>query len=134
MSKDSATTSHPRQGWLRAVLELLLFASMGDGPRYGYDVAQQLERLGLGTLKGSQLYPALNQLEDAGLVSTEWRPGVGGPGRKFYRLTDAGWSAFAQQAAAWHEFAAAVDELVESASEQQPGAGRATAGQEPKGG
>jgi PadR family transcriptional regulator PadR len=107
---------------------------MREGPRYGYDIAQQLERLGLGTLKGSQLYPALNQLEEAGLVSTEWRPGAGGPGRKFYRLTDAGWTAFSAQADVWREFAAAVDGLVEAAAEHRPtqspaeGGGAAEAG------
>src|SRR5665647_3325439 len=77
-------------GWLRGVLELCVLRSVADGPTYGYAIATHLAESGLGTVKGGTLYPLLSRFESAGLVTVEWRAGEGGPGRKYYRLTDAG--------------------------------------------
>ena len=45
--------------------------------------------------------PLANQ---AGWVEVEWRPGDGGPGRKYYALTDAGRSEASAVAARWAQF------------------------------
>jgi PadR family transcriptional regulator PadR len=54
--------------------------------------------------KGGTLYPLLSRFESAGLVSVEWRAGDGGPGRKYYRLTDAGRSELRIGASRWALF------------------------------
>lgn len=74
------------------------------GPTYGYAIATALEGAGLGTVKGGTLYPLLTRFESAQLVTTEWKAGDGGPGRKYFSLTDAGRDELRQQTADWQAF------------------------------
>lgn len=91
--------------WLRGVLDVCVLRILADGPTYGYAIAARLAGGGLGVIKGGTLYPLLGRLEAGGLVTVEWRAGDGGPGRKYYDLTDAGRAELAQRAALWEAFA-----------------------------
>lgn len=90
--------------WLRAVLPLVVLSTVANGETYGYAIAQQLHAAGLGTVKGGTLYPILNRLEDEGLLVSSWREGLGGPGRKFFALTQPGREHLQRRTTAWHEF------------------------------
>lgn len=90
--------------WLRGVLETCVLRVLDDGATYGYALAERLDELGLGRLKGGTLYPLLGRMEAAGHVTVEWRAGESGPGRKYYALTDAGRAALADQTARWAAF------------------------------
>ncbi|MEM8904526.1 MAG: PadR family transcriptional regulator [Actinomycetota bacterium] len=100
--------------WLRGVLEPCLLALLADGETYGYELAARLESGGIGPVKGGSLYPALGRLEQDGRVVAEWRPGDGGPGRKYYRLTDAGRASVADNARRWRTFSSAVSEMLDA--------------------
>ncbi len=97
-----------RPDWLRGVLDLCLLALLSDGEAYGYELARRLEALGFGPVAGGSLYPALLRREKLGHLRAEWRAGAGGPGRKYYVLTDRGASALTREGAAWHGFAGNV--------------------------
>ena len=90
--------------WMRGVLSLCVLRVVADGPTYGYAIAGRLADAGLGTVKGGTLYPILARLETDGLVTSSWEAGDGGPGRKFFHLTDAGRDALAERAEQWHVF------------------------------
>jgi PadR family transcriptional regulator PadR len=90
--------------WLRGVLELCVLGIVGEGPTYGYAIAQRLDEAGVGTVKGGTLYPLLNRLESEGHVSCTWQVGAGGPGRKFYELTAAGRRQLASRSLLWDQF------------------------------
>lgn len=77
---------------------------LADGPTYGYAVATRLAESGLGVVKGGTLYPLLNRLETAGMVQAEWRAGHGGPGRKYYQLTNDGHQELQRTATQWSRF------------------------------
>jgi PadR family transcriptional regulator PadR len=98
-----------RPAWLRGVLDLCLLALLNDGEAYGYELARRLEELGFGTVPGGSLYPALLRREKLGHLTAEWRAGEGGPGRKYYVLTDDGRDALAAEATAWRAFAHSVE-------------------------
>ncbi len=72
-----------RRGDVRAALLVLL----DEEPRNGYQLMQEIEQRSDGVWRPSpgSVYPALQQLEDEGLVRVE-----PGEGRKAYELTDAG--------------------------------------------
>lgn len=90
--------------WLRATLGLLVLRALEGGPSYGYAIIAELERNGLGVIKGGTLYPLLSRYEAAGLVATEWRPGDAGPGRKYFALTDLGRAELERSRADWSRF------------------------------
>lgn len=90
--------------WLRGALGVCVLHVVAEGPTYGYAIASALADAGLGVIKGGTLYPLLARLEEAGLVTVEWRAGDGGPGRKFYALTDAGRAEHDRQTSDWRAF------------------------------
>jgi len=91
-----------RRGDVRAAILALL----AEEPRNGYGVIQEIEERSNGVWKPSPgaVYPALQQLEDEGLVAP-----VDVEGRKLFALTEAGRRHVEQNAgerAPWEEFAA----------------------------
>jgi PadR family transcriptional regulator, regulatory protein PadR len=100
--------------WLRGVLSLCALRVLADGPTYGYDIAQRLATAGLGEIKGGTLYPLLARLHAGGLLDEEWRPGDGGPGRKYYALTPAGHDHLHDESARWSRFAHLTQTFVTS--------------------
>lgn len=94
------------------MLDLCVLGTLRDGERYGYDIARRLEQAELGRVKGGTLYPLLGRLEEAALLTPEWRPGERGPGRKYYLLTDAGLELLDREAAEWQAFAAQTTALL----------------------
>ena len=91
--------------WLRAVLWACTLQVISDHHEaYGYQIATALKERGLGTVGGGTLYPVLKRLESDHLVTSEWREGLAGPGRKFYRLTQQGAETIAEVGAEWADF------------------------------
>lgn len=119
--------------WLRGVLGVCVLRVLADGPTYGYAISLRLEQEGIGAVKGGTLYPLLSRYEAAGLVEAQWRAGEGGPGRKYYELTDAGRRELATEAARWARFADLTRDLV-TAAPGTPFAGGPTTGTPPTGG
>jgi len=106
--------------WLRATLGFLSLRALAAGPSYGYAIISELERNGFGTIKGGTLYPLLTRLETAGLVSTQWRAGDGGPGRKYFALTDKGRAELGRLSADWLRFAVTSTHYLDPAHEGEP--------------
>lgn len=90
--------------WLRALLPLAVLAVVAEDETYGYAVAQRLREAGLGVIKGGTLYPVLNRLEADALLTSSWREGIGGPGRKFFTITERGRQHLEHSATAWPSF------------------------------
>ncbi|MFI7698627.1 PadR family transcriptional regulator [Nonomuraea sp. NPDC049480] len=92
-----------RRGDVRAALLALLH----EGPQNGYQMIQGIEERSRGVWRPSpgSVYPALQQLEDEGLVTAD-EPG----GRRTYRLTEQGREQAARHAdeAPWEEVARTV--------------------------
>ena len=104
--------------WLRGVLEPCVLRVLADGPTYGYAIAERLADLGLGRLKGGTLYPLLGRMESSGYVTVEWRAGEGGPGRKFYELTEVGRTALADATARWAQFTTTTRSILAPAADR----------------
>jgi len=90
--------------WIRAALGLCTLQALEAGPAYGYAIIAQLASAGLGTLKGGTLYPLLTRFATLGWLEVEWRPGDGGPGRKYFALTTTGRAELERQRAEWRTF------------------------------
>jgi DNA-binding PadR family transcriptional regulator len=91
-----------RRGDVRAALLALL----AEEPRNGYQLMQEIERRSDGVWRPSpgSVYPALQQLQDEGLVRSEERDG----GRVFH-LTEAGRTAAEGEEAPWDSVSGSVD-------------------------
>lgn len=98
--------------WLRGVLSLCVLAVVAEGETYGYAVAQRLQTAGLGVIKGGTLYPALTRLEEDGLLTSTWRDGEAGPGRKYFTVTTEGLTELRRRADLWSTFTARASGLL----------------------
>jgi PadR family transcriptional regulator PadR len=101
---------------MRGVLPLCVLAVVAEEDTYGYAVAQRLQSAGLGSIKGGTLYPVLTRLERDGLLTSAWREGNGGPGRKFFSVTPAGSIALHDRTASWLLFTERAAGLLTSGS------------------
>ncbi|MER5891272.1 PadR family transcriptional regulator [Streptomyces sp. NPDC001941] len=101
-----------RSSWLKGVLDLLVLSCLTEGESYGYEISKALAGAGLGEIKGGTLYPVLNRLEEAGLAVGEFRAAERGPGRRYYRLTEAGRAHLAAESTAWLGFHTSVTTML----------------------
>ena len=99
---------------LKGHLDVLLLATLSDGPLHGYAIKDALRDGSDGRfdLPTGTVYPALHRLERAGLITGSWSV-VDGRRRRSYQLTDDGHRKLAGERASWHEFARAVTGLLE---------------------
>ena len=95
--------------------EALILASLGRGPKHGYQLALDLEERSRGVFRFNHgtLYPILHKLEKEGLIEGTWSGEGRGRKRKSYRLTSAGAVAGREQLEAWHAFTDRFFEVVE---------------------
>lgn len=75
---------------LKGVLEGCVLEVISRKPTYGYDITQQLRKLGFTDVVEGTVYTILVRLEKNELVSIEKKPSKIGPPRKFYSLTETG--------------------------------------------
>lgn len=106
------TTQMWPSSWLKGFLELAVLAVIAEGETYGYEITGRLEETGFGIIRGGTLYPILRRLEDSGLVTTQWRTGDSGPGRKYYRITPDGSSELSERAHTWRLFSTHLTTLL----------------------
>jgi DNA-binding PadR family transcriptional regulator len=68
-------------------IRLALLSMLESGPKHGYELMKELETKSGGAYKASAgaIYPALQQLEDEGMVTSD-----AAAGKRTYSLTDAG--------------------------------------------
>ena len=78
-------------------VRLAILSLLSEGPKHGYELMKEIESRSGGSYKVSagSIYPALQQLEDEGLVTSEHREG-----RRIYQLTDSGRAEVEREAAA----------------------------------
>jgi len=104
----------PQAQALKGHLDVLLLATLTDGPRHGYAIKEALRESSGGRfdLPTGTVYPALHRLERAGLIVGSWST-VEGRRRRTYRLTGQGHSKLAGERANWREFATAVTAVLD---------------------
>jgi transcriptional regulator len=77
---------------LQGTLDLLILKTLSSGAMHGYGIAVHIMQVSGDALRVEEgsLYPALHRIEQAGLLSSEWRLTETGRRAKFYKLAAAG--------------------------------------------
>ena len=91
----------------------LVLAILTEGESYGYAILKRVRALSEGELEWTDgmLYPLLHRLRRLGYVTTEWRTPPEGRRRKYYRITDDGRGALADQRRQWAAVTRALNDL-----------------------
>jgi PadR family transcriptional regulator PadR len=83
---------HPSQGKQERYIQPSILLGLYGKPSYGYELIQNIHKFGF--LKGEappgMIYRHLRQIEEDGLVLSEWDTEGTGPARRVYHLTPEG--------------------------------------------
>jgi PadR family transcriptional regulator PadR len=103
----------------RGVLGPCVLALLEERPRFGLELVRDLS--GAGNLLTSEgtVYPLLNRLRDAGLVTSEWRDVAGERPRRYYTVTPAGRRRLAAFGSEWERFASMVQAVLDGRSNRR---------------
>lgn len=74
----------------RHYLKPCLLLLLAEGPSHGYELLEQVRRIGIRGAEPGGLYRYLRGMERAELVRSWWEPSQAGPARRTYVLTDSG--------------------------------------------
>jgi PadR family transcriptional regulator, regulatory protein PadR len=106
----------------RGVLGPCVLALLAERPRFGLELVRDLSRAdGLLTSEGT-VYPLLNRLRDAGLVTSRWIHDDQTRPRRYYSITKRGREHLVAFRTDWSAFTAAVDSVL--GTDASPGRSR----------
>ena len=107
-------TIRPQSDALRGSLDLLVLKTLSLQPMHGWGISQRVQQISDGVLEVNQgsLYPALQRLEQAGLVTSEWGTTDNNRRARYYRLTAAGRRALGAELESWRRFAAGLEAVL----------------------
>ena len=96
----------------RGVLGPCVLALLERRPRFGLELVRDLAGAGGLLTSDGTVYPLLNRLRDAGLVTSQWQVVEGERPRRYYSITQAGRASLAAFRGEWAQFAATVSEVL----------------------
>lgn len=95
----------------KGILEFCVLALLRKGEAYPSDLLNSLKQAELIVVEGT-LYPLLNRLKNAGLLTYRWEESKSGPPRKYYDLTDSGKAFYEELHSSWIELKTSIDKLI----------------------
>ena len=95
---------------LQGTLDLLVLQTLVFGPQHGHGIATAIQRTSEDVLlvDHGSLYPALQRLERAKLITSAWGTSENNRRARFYRLTRAGRARLASETNKWDAMVRAV--------------------------
>ena len=102
----------------KGVLEYCILSIIKKGEVYPGDIMEEVKNAGLHLFEGT-LYPLLNRLKNADILSYRWVESTEGPPRKYFSLTEKGAEFYDLLESTWNELSASVDILTSKNSEQE---------------
>ncbi|NLA64076.1 MAG: PadR family transcriptional regulator [Bacteroidales bacterium] len=100
----------------KGVLEYCILSIIKNGEVYPGDIIEEVKNAGLHLFEGT-LYPLLNRLKNADILSYRWVESTTGPPRKYFSLTPKGLEFYELLETTWSELSASVDILINKAHE-----------------
>ena len=92
MAEQKRSQRRPQQGKKDRYMQPSILMGLYSKPSYGYELIQTIQRFGFveGQAPPGMIYRHLRQLEEDGLVTSEWETEGAGPAKRIYQLTDGG--------------------------------------------
>jgi PadR family transcriptional regulator PadR len=94
-TKSLDAKKHKRQpgsGKAERYMQPTILMALKQNPSYGYELIQEIHQFGFleGNAPPGMIYRHLRELEEGGLVLSEWQTEGSGPAKRIYRLTEEG--------------------------------------------
>ncbi len=101
---------------IQGTLDLLILKTLSLEPMHGFGIARRVEQISRGVFKVNpgSLLTALQRLERAGWLDSEWRQTANSRRAKFYTLTRSGRKQLEIESADWARRASAIARLLKT--------------------
>jgi transcriptional regulator len=95
---------------LQGTLDVLILRTLLFGPQHGQGIARSIQQQSEDVLlvDHGSLYPALQRLEDRGLLKGRWGPSENNRKARFYELTKSGRAQLVEETSEWRRLARAI--------------------------
>jgi len=105
---------------LQGTLDLLILQTLVFGSRHGHGIATTIQRASEEVLliDHGSLYPALQRLERAGLIASEWGTSDNNRRARFYKLTRSGRARLTAETGKWEKMVRAVTRILQTGSQE----------------
>ena len=99
---------------IQGTLDMLILKTLSLEPLHGFGIGRRVEQISRGVFKVNpgSLLTALQRLERAGWLDSEWRQTENARRAKFYRLTRSGKKQLEIETADWTRRASAIQRLL----------------------
>ena len=99
---------------LRGSIELLILKTLSLAPQHGWGIGIRIQQISGGELEVNQgsLYPALQRLEQRGLITSDWRTSENNRRARCYEITASGRRRLGEEAASWRRFASTMETIL----------------------
>ena len=100
---------------LQGTLDLLILKTLALGPQHGWGISQRIQQISEDVLRVNQgsLYPALQRLDTAGWIESEWGASENNRQARFYKLTKKGERQLKEETAQWERMTLAVQRILD---------------------
>jgi PadR family transcriptional regulator PadR len=101
---------------IQGTLDMLILKTLSLEPIHGFGIARRIEQISRGVFKVNpgSLLTALQRLERAGWLDSEWRQSDNARRAKYYKLTRAGRKQLEYETAHWKRRSSAIARLLKA--------------------
>src|ERR1051325_10423685 len=101
---------------VQGTLDMLILKTLALEPMHGYGISVRLEQVSKGTFRinAGSLFVALQRLERAGVIKSEWKATENSRRAKYYSLTQQGRKRLDNETREWGRQVAAIARILEA--------------------
>jgi PadR family transcriptional regulator PadR len=101
---------------VQGTLDMLILKTLALEPMHGYGITVRLEQISRGTFRvnAGSLFVALQRLQRAGLIRSEWKATENSRRAKYYTLTGRGRKRLGSETREWGRQVAAITRILEA--------------------
>jgi PadR family transcriptional regulator PadR len=105
-----------RSDLVQGTLDMLILKTLALEPMHGYGITVRLEQMSEATFRinAGSLFVALQRLQRAGLIRSEWKATENSRRAKYYILTQQGRKRLAVETREWGRQVAAITRILEA--------------------
>ncbi|HSR90528.1 MAG TPA: PadR family transcriptional regulator [Gemmatimonadales bacterium] len=114
MTREEPAVDQPNTDVIQGTLDMLILKTLSLQPLHGFGIARRIEQVSRGSFKVNpgSLLTALQRLERAGWLDSEWRQTENSRRARFYNLTRSGRKQLEVETADWTRRVTAMTRLL----------------------
>jgi PadR family transcriptional regulator, regulatory protein PadR len=114
MTREETPVDQPNTDVIQGTLDMLILKTLSLQPMHGFGIARRIEQVSRGSFKVNpgSLLTALQRLERAGWLDSEWRQTENSRRARFYNLTRSGRKQLEVETADWTRRVTAMTRLL----------------------